>query len=164
VSILLGNGDGTFQPQLSYLVGSWPDGIAAGALSGSGSAGLATANSIANTVSVLLNLPVISVFPNSVAFAKEAVGKKSAPKTITIGNPSGTPIGITSVAVAGTDPGDFAETNTCPVSPATLAPGATCSITVTFTPAASGKRSGKIELTDTVPGSPQSITLTGSGT
>jgi hypothetical protein len=82
---------------------------------------------------------------------------------VTIGNPSGTPFGITSIKVAGADPGDFAETNTCPVSPATLAPGATCSITVTFTAAASGKRSGKIELTDTVPGSPQSITLTGSG-
>jgi hypothetical protein len=99
-----------------------------------------------------------------VAFAKGAVGKRSPPRTVTIGNPSGTPIGFTSIKVAGADPGDFAETNTCPVSPATLAPGATCSIAVTFTPTASGKRSGKIELTDTVPGSPQSITLTGEGT
>jgi hypothetical protein len=46
---------------------------------------------------------------------------------------------------------------------AAMAAGATCMTTVTFTPAASGKRSGKIELTDTVPGGPQSITLTGSG-
>jgi len=122
------------------------------------------ANYFSNSVSVLLNLPVISVFPNTLAFAKEAVGKKSAPQSIGIGNPSGTPIELTSVKIAGTDPGDFAESNTCPVSPATLAPGATCSITVTFTPAASGKRSAKIELTDTVPGSPQTITLTGSGT
>jgi hypothetical protein len=92
------------------------------------------------------------------------VGKKSKPRVITIGNPSGTPIGVTSVKVVGADPGDFAEINTCPISPSTLAPGATCSIAVTFTPAATGKRSGKIELTDTVPGSPQYITLTGSGT
>ncbi|MGA3073032.1 MAG: hypothetical protein ABSG56_04990 [Bryobacteraceae bacterium] len=56
--------------------------------------------------------------------------------------------------VTGADPGDFAETNTFPISPAT----------VMFTPAASGKRSGKIELADTMPGSPQSITLTGSST
>jgi hypothetical protein len=164
VSILLGNGDGTFQPDVEYLAALIPQGLATADLSGDGGADVAVANYFSNSVSVLLNLPVISVFPNTLAFAKEAVGKKSAPKTITIGNPSGTPIGISSIKVAGADPGDFAETNTCPISPATLAPGATCSITVTFTAAASGKRSGKIELTDTVPGSPQAITLTGSGT
>jgi hypothetical protein len=164
VSILLGNGDGTFQPDVEYVVGLTPSGLAAGDLNGQGGADVAVANVYSNSVSVLLNLPVISVFPNTVTFAKEAVGKKSPPRTVTIGNPSGTPIGFTSIKVAGADPGDFAETNTCPVSPATLAPGATCSITVTFTPTASGKRSGKIEVTDTVPGSPQSITLTGSGT
>jgi hypothetical protein len=163
VSVLLGNGDGTFQPSVDYQAALGPGGVATADLSGEGGADLAVANYGSNSVSVLLNLPVISVFPNTVAFAKEAVGKKSAPKTITIGNPSGTPIGITSVKVAGADPGDFAETNTCPVLPAPLAPGATCSITVTFTPAASGKRSVKIEVTDTAPGSPQSIALSGSG-
>ena len=163
VSVLLGNGDGTFQPSVDYLAALGPGGVAAANLSGEGGADLAVANYASNSVSVLLNLPVISVFPNPLAFAKEAVGKKSKPQSITIGNPSGTPLSVTSVKIAGADPGDFAETNTCPISPATLAPGATCSITVTFTPAASGKRSGKIELTDTVPGSPQSITLTGSG-
>jgi hypothetical protein len=164
VSILLGNGDGTFQPDVEYVVGLAPSGLAAGDLNGQGGADVAVANVYSNSVSVLFNLPVISVFPNTVAFAKEAVGKMSPPRTVTIGNPSGTPIGFTSIKVAGADPGDFAETNTCPVSPATLAPGATCSVAVTFTPTASGKRNGKIELTDTVPGSPQSITLTGSGT
>ncbi|MGC9946157.1 MAG: FG-GAP-like repeat-containing protein, partial [Bryobacteraceae bacterium] len=163
VSILLGNGDGTFQPDVEYVAALEPSGLAAGDLSGQGGADVAVANLYSNSVSVLFNLPVISVFPNSVAFGKEAVGKKSAPHIVTIGNPSGTPLSITSVKIAGADPGDFAETDTCPISPAKLAPGATCAITVTFTAAASGKRSGKIELTDTVPGSPQSITLTGSG-
>jgi hypothetical protein len=164
VSILLGNGDGTFQQNVDYLVGLYPQLLAEAELSGEGGADLAVPNFFSNTVSVLLNLPVISVFPNSVAFGNEAVGKKSKPHAITIANPSGTPIGIASVKVAGTDPGDFAQTNTCPVSPVTLAAGATCAITVTFTPAASGNRSCKIEVTDTVPGSPQSITLTGNGT
>jgi hypothetical protein len=164
VSVLLGNGDGTFQQNVDYLAGAYPQLPAAADLNGDGSVDLAVPNFYSNTVSVLLNLPVIAVSPNTVAFGSEAVGKTSKPLVITIGNPSGTPIGITSVKVVGADPGDFAETNTCPISPSKLAPGATCSIAVTFTPAATGKRSGKIEVTDTVPGSPQSITLTGSGT
>ena len=122
------------------------------------------ANTYSNSVSVLLNLPVISIFPNTIAFGNEVVHHKSNAQTITIGNPSGTPFGITSIKMAGANPGNFAQTNTCPVSPATLASGATCSITVTFTPSATGTRSGKIEITDTVPGSPQSLTLTGNGT
>jgi hypothetical protein len=125
---------------------------------------LATANTFSNTVSILLNLPVISVFPNPVAFGNEPVDTKSKAHTIVIGNPSGTPFAITSISTAGADPGDFAQTSTCPISPATLAAGATCHITVTFTPAATGKRSAKIEVTDTVPGSPQSLSLTGKGT
>jgi hypothetical protein len=164
VTILLGNGDGTFQPDVEYMVGISPTGLATADLNGDGGADFAVPNAGSNTVSVLLNLPVISVFPNSVAFGNEAVGKKSKKHTITIGNPSGTPIGITGITITGADSGDFAETNTCPVSPATLAAGATCQITGTFTPVATGKRKATIEVSDTVPGSPQSITLMGTGT
>jgi hypothetical protein len=107
---------------------------------------------------------VISVFPNTIAFGNQPVHHKSNPQTITIGNPSGTPFDIASIKMAGANPGNFAETNTCPVSPATLSPGATCTITVTFTPLATGAHSAKIEISDTVLGTPQSITLTGDGT
>ena len=36
VSVLLGNGDGTFQPQVTYAVGSVPDAIVAGDFTGDG--------------------------------------------------------------------------------------------------------------------------------
>src|SRR5437667_46567 len=46
--------------------------------------------------------------------------------------------------------GDFAATSTgasaCPTSPATLAAGANCTINVTFTPTASGARTGTLSL------------------
>jgi hypothetical protein len=145
-------------------VGLYPELLAAADLNGDGGADLAVPNFTSDTVSVLLNLPVISVFPSAAAFGNEPVGTKSKAHTIVIGNPSGTPLGIASIKIAGADPGDFAQTNTCPVSPATLAAGANCHITVTFTPAATGKRSARIEVADTVPGSPQSISLTGNGT
>ena len=55
VSVLLGNGDGTFQPQVTYAVGSGPDAIVAGDFTGDGRIDLAVANGRCDdTVSVLL--------------------------------------------------------------------------------------------------------------
>jgi hypothetical protein len=54
VSVLLGNGDGSFQPQVTYAVGSDPDAIVAGDFNGDGHTDLAVANDGSDTVSVLL--------------------------------------------------------------------------------------------------------------
>ena len=54
VSVLLGNGDGTFEPQVTYAVGSDPDAIVAGDFTGDGHLDLAVANGGDDTVSVLL--------------------------------------------------------------------------------------------------------------
>ncbi len=54
VSVLLGNGDGTFAPQVTYAVGESPAGIVAGDFNGDGRLDLAVANYADNTVSVLL--------------------------------------------------------------------------------------------------------------
>ena len=56
MSVLLGNGDGTFQTQVTYAVGSGPIALVAGDFNGDGRTDLATANSGSNDVSVLLNL------------------------------------------------------------------------------------------------------------
>ena len=49
VSVLLGNGDGTFQHQVTYAVGSHPDAIVAGDFNGDGRTDLAVANEGDNT-------------------------------------------------------------------------------------------------------------------
>ena len=54
VSVLLGNGDGTFQPQVTYAVGSYPTALVTGDFSGDGRTDLAVANSFSNDVSILL--------------------------------------------------------------------------------------------------------------
>jgi hypothetical protein len=54
VSVLLGNGDGTFQPQVTYPVGTDPGSIVASDFNGDGRTDLAVANRSDNTVSVLL--------------------------------------------------------------------------------------------------------------
>jgi predicted NUDIX family NTP pyrophosphohydrolase len=53
-SVLLGNGDGTFQPPIDSGVGAGPDGLAIGDFNGDGKLDLAVANLIGNSISVLL--------------------------------------------------------------------------------------------------------------
>jgi hypothetical protein len=162
-SILFGNGDGTFQQHVDYPVGIYPIGIASGDLNGDGGSDLAVANAYSNSVSLLLNLPVIGVFPGALNFGAEKVGIKSIPETITIGNPSGTPITISKPKITGANAADFAETMTCPLAPSTLVAGSSCSISVTFTPKSTGSRTATLSLKDSVPGSPQLIPLGGTG-
>jgi len=66
VSVLLGNGDGTFQPQQTYGVGSSPSSVAVGDL-GNGHLDLVVANQGANTVSVLLAARSAPVTPAPLA-------------------------------------------------------------------------------------------------
>src|SRR5206468_3964315 len=49
-------------------------------------------------------------------------------------------------------------------SPSTLAANATCTINVTFTPAATGSRSATLTVTDNASNSPQTAGVSGTGT
>jgi hypothetical protein len=98
--------------------------------------------------------------PASVNFGTVKVGTTSAVKKVTVQNVSSGTITISSIAVGGTDPGDFAQTNTCGKS---LAAGKSCVVSATFTPAATGVRSGNVTVKDTDPTSPQKILLSGTG-
>ena len=57
VSVFVGNGDGTFQPQQVYGVGEAPVALVAGDFNGDGLPDLAVANRVDGTVSILLSLP-----------------------------------------------------------------------------------------------------------
>ncbi|MGO9168865.1 MAG: choice-of-anchor D domain-containing protein [Candidatus Sulfotelmatobacter sp.] len=99
--------------------------------------------------------------PAGLTFTGTAVGTSSAPQTATMTNLGSTAITITSIAIGGTDPADFTETNTCGSS---LAPSSSCSITVTFTPMALGTLTANVTVTDSDVTSPQKLILTGTGT
>jgi len=89
------------------------------------------------------------------------VGVTSAAQTITLNNTGNAALTLTSIALTSTNPGDFAQTNTCGSS---VAAGTNCTISVTFKPTASGARTASVTLTDNATGSPQTVSLTGTGT
>jgi hypothetical protein len=105
--------------------------------------------------------PVASLSPPTLTFANQAAGSSSAAQSITLNNNGSAALSITSIAITGTNPSDFAQTNNCGSS---VAAGASCTISVTFTPAASGSFTAALTLTDNATGSPQSLTLSGTGT
>ena len=105
--------------------------------------------------------PAVSLSPTSLAFGNQSVGKTSTAHTVNLSNTGNAALSITSLALTGTNGSNFAETNTCGKS---LAAGARCTISVTFTPSASGSRKASLSITDNARGSPQTVSLSGTGT
>jgi hypothetical protein len=79
---------------------------------------------------------------------------------MTLSNPGNTALTITGISVTGTNASSFGETNNCGAS---LAAGATCTITVTFTPTTAATLTAAISVADNAAGSPQSAVITGPG-
>jgi len=114
---------------------------------------------IALTGTGITPTPAVTLEPTPLDFPDQTVGPTSAAQTVTLTNSGTAELSITSIAISG----DYAQTNACPVSPATLAVAATCTIDVTFTPTTTGSRTGDITVTDNATGSPHKVTLTGKG-
>jgi hypothetical protein len=105
--------------------------------------------------------PLVSLAPTSVTFMTTAVGSPSTAQVVTLTNNGNAALTVTSISFTGADPGDFSQTNTCGSS---VAAGKNCTISVVFTPAATGNRSGTLNVADNAAGSPQTVALTGTGT
>jgi len=99
----------------------------------------------------------VKVSPTNVIFANQAMGYASPSINVSLTNQAGTALSISTISASG----DFGQTSGCGAS---LAPGGSCSIGVTFTPTAVGLRSGTLSISDSGPNSPQSVTLSGIGT
>jgi hypothetical protein len=98
----------------------------------------------------------LSTNPSSLTFGSTTVGATSAAQTVTVQNTGNAAAAISSIVASG----DFAQTNTCGSS---LAAGASCTISVTFKPTASGTRTGSVTVTSNAANSPTTISLTGTG-
>ncbi len=106
--------------------------------------------------------PVAAIFPSSEDFGPVTVGQSSSSKLVTLTNTGGQSLSLSSVSVTGGNTSDFVTTPNCSF-PTVLAPNATCTVSVVFSPTAAGTRQASLAATDNAPGSPQSIPLGGTG-
>ena len=102
--------------------------------------------------------------PASLSFGSVALGASKGPNTATFKNLQKTPVTISNIGISGGNaPGDYTLGGNCPISPSTLGAGTSCTITVTFTPAALGNRISSLTVTSSSSSSPQSVALAGVG-
>src|SRR5215467_7297180 len=98
--------------------------------------------------------PAITVSSNQLTFEQQVVGSTSSARTLTLTNQSAATVNITGIAVSGAD---FAQQNTC----GALAAGASCTVSVAFSPKYPGPGSSTLKIVHSASTSPLSIELAG---
>jgi hypothetical protein len=155
--IFLGNGDGTFQQPIEYLLANrYSLSLTVGDFNGDGTPDWAAVDADTDTIGVMLSAAFKAVAPASLNFGSQGTGTTSNPQTINISNPSNVNIKIASI----TSSGKFSQTNDCGGS---LSLGASCQVSVTFSPTTTGSQSGNITVADSTRISPLAIPLSGTG-
>ncbi|MGA7926996.1 MAG: Ig-like domain repeat protein [Candidatus Sulfotelmatobacter sp.] len=98
------------------------------------------------------------VSPTTLNFGQVQVGQTSAPRLVSLENTGESELTISSISLSG----DFAlPTNHCAAG---VKPLTHCNVYVTFTPQALGTETGTLTFVDNASNSPQTISLTGTGT
>ncbi len=95
--------------------------------------------------------------PGVISFPSQAIGTSSAPSSVTLTNNQTVALNISGISVAA----PFTQTNNCGSS---LAAGANCTVSVTFSPTAVQYWAGNVTVTDDASNSPQALPVNGNGT
>jgi hypothetical protein len=104
---------------------------------------------------------------SAVNFGVQRVGTFGRLVSVKIKNNGTTSITLNGIAFVSGNRTDFiAGTGCFPTghAPATLAAGDSCTVAFRFVPRALGKRAAVVRISDSAPGSPRSVTLSGTGT
>lgn len=125
-------------------------------VAGCGSGVHTSAPSTTVAISLATSLsPTIVVFPNT------TVGTTSTAQILTLTNTGNESLTIAGISIAGVDPSEFAQSTTCG---SILIPSTTCSMSVSFAPTSAGSFEASVTVSDNAASSPQTVTLTGTGT
>jgi len=157
-TVFRGNGNGTFQEPLVYPAGQFPFAVAVADFNGDHLPDITMPDLDGYVEYVLLNTGTASFSPTTpLNFHKQKAGTTSAPQTVTLTNTGKTALTISSMKAGG----QFGMTSTCGTS---VAAGANCAISVTFSPKTQGAKSGTVSIKDSASSKPQVIELSGTGT
>ncbi len=114
--------------------------------------------------------PAVVLSPASLTFATQSVGAAGVAQTITVTNTGNAALLVSSIAITTNNAPvgvqaivtDFTQTDTC--TAAAIAPGATCSLSVSFLPSATGARSSTLTLYANISGGQATASLSGVAT
>lgn len=105
---------------------------------------------------------VISVSPSSIAFGHEPVNHTSKTRQIAVSNTGTSQLHVGALSVIGANARDFAVNNNGCFS--AVAPGQSCTISLTFHPSYTGERTGALQVPSDASNGLQSVPLSGTGT
>ncbi|MGB7848355.1 MAG: MBG domain-containing protein [Candidatus Acidiferrum sp.] len=110
--------------------------------------------------------PVNTLSPaaGSILTFNSAINVTSASQPVTVTNTGTAPLFITSISRNGANANQFAQTNNCPISPASLGANGSCTINVTFTPTAASPltKTAALNVNVSAPALSGTINLTGN--
>ncbi len=112
-----------------------------------------TVGGLQATFTVTVSLPMASLAPSSLEFGSQAMGASSS-LDVTLSNTGTGALVITAIGASG----DFGQSNNCG-SP--LVAGGRCTISVVFSPTATGARTGNLAINDSA--GTQTVSLSGTG-
>jgi hypothetical protein len=127
-------------------------GAATGQLILQAGSGSGASSAIATLTGIGGTQPVLEL-PASLDFGSAVLGSGGEVRTATLTNSGNSPLEIASVTLAGAG---FALENNCP---STVAPGASCSLRVTFTATATGEFTGTLTVVGNAAGGPRTVQL-----
>ena len=102
--------------------------------------------------------PGIAVSPTALVFAAQQSGTLSAAQAVLVTNTGNASLVVFSITATG----DFSEMDSCRAGP--VVQGGTCTVQVSFLPAATGARTGVLTVYGNAPGGQATVLLSGTGT
>jgi hypothetical protein len=104
----------------------------------------------------------LSIAPTSNAFSSVNVGSSSSAQTFTVTNTGNISLSIGTIAISGTNASEFTkQSDNC--DSATVTPGGTCTLQVTFSPTSQGSKSATLSIPSNDPDGTTNVALTGTG-
>src|ERR1019366_6066909 len=102
----------------------------------------------------------VAISPSALSFGTLSIGSSSVAQSATLSNGLTSAVTISSIAISGTNAGDFSiASQTCGTS---LAASANCTASIVFKPTAAGTRTATLSFADSATNSPQTVALAGT--